>query len=202
MKFGPVTYLSCNHCQQALCHHPMISVDGRHADLWSDGYFNSPMLPEPILVASCGHCQKTVWIPELSVCNNPIKALDYIQLSEKQMYEWLAEHGATPSEHQLHIRQKLWQRSNHRYRLNDKTIEWGDSEANNLEALLTLLDMASASEALMAVEIYRQLGAFSKAHKQLAQLSSALPLDLVGAVMDRIEAKDRRVFRLQMTQSR
>ncbi|WP_299805299.1 hypothetical protein [uncultured Shewanella sp.] len=201
MKFGHVTYLSCNHCNKALSHHPMISVDGRHADLWSDGYFDSPMVPEPILVASCGHCQSTVWIPELIACDNPIDAKEYSALTEPQMLAWLIENGATPSEHQLYIRQKLWQRSNHAYRLNEKCIQWSDVEASNLTRLLEQLDMAATSEALMAVEIYRQLGNFTRAQQQLELISSALPLDLITQVIERIEAKDRRVFRLEMTTS-
>ncbi|MGS0681975.1 hypothetical protein ACVBIL_12505 [Shewanella sp. 125m-7] len=201
MKFGPVTYLMCNICQLTLCHRPMISVDGRHADLWSDGYVDSPMIPEPCLVVTCGHCDSTIWLPELAISKNSINAVDYHKLSEEGMHDWLAVHANTPSEHELHIRQKLWQRSNHRYRRNERAIDWSEFEAQNLGELLGLLDMQSTSESMIAVEIYRQLGAFTKAEQKLEQISSALPLDLVTQVMNRIEAKDRRVFSLKMALS-
>ncbi|MBW3141507.1 hypothetical protein KUW04_18330 [Halomonas denitrificans] len=115
------------------------------------------------------------------------------------MLDWLEYHGTTPSEHQLHLRQKLWQHANQRYRHSELPIEWRASEHANLEALLKILNTDDANEALLAVEVNRQLGAFDVALRMLDSINVPLPLDLVTQVVDRIEAEDRRVFRVDLS---
>lgn len=193
MRYGPERWLACNHCGGALRFRALLRVDARLAQLWSDGYVDSPSVPEQPLVAACGHCQGAVWLPELadaSCCEGE----DYRALTEEELWTQVEAYGEEPSEHQLHLRLKLWQLANHRHRSGESQVIWSDRERHNLEKALALLDLSSATEVMTAVEVSRQLGLFNQALGLLVGLEAELPSALVTQVEQRIKARDARVF--------
>ncbi|WP_417345888.1 hypothetical protein [Ferrimonas sp.] len=193
MRYGPERWLACNHCGGALRFRALPQVDARLAQLWSDGYVDSPSVPEQPLVVACGHCQAAVWLPELAdapCCEGG----DYRALTEAELWTQAEAYGEEPSEHQLHVRLRLWQLANHRHRGGESQVTWSERERGNLERILGLLDLSSATEVMTAVEVSRQLGLFNQALGLLVQLEAELPSALVTEVEQRIKARDSRVF--------
>ncbi|SDK38338.1 hypothetical protein SAMN04488540_12921 [Ferrimonas sediminum] len=202
MKYGPETYLICSDCGGELIHRPLVAVDARFATLWSDGYVDSPTVPEQPLVARCGHCQMAVWLPELAV--NPDgggDACEYQPLTLAETQSLLDHHVSQPSDYQLHLRVKLWHQANHRYR-NDSGpgVDWTEAERANMEALLAILDMHQVQERLMATELLRQLGQYESASALLDRQFEGMALDVVGLLRQQLDQRHQRVFRCQLDQ--
>ncbi|USD39257.1 hypothetical protein [Ferrimonas sp. SCSIO 43195] len=203
MRYGPDTFLICSGCGGDLIHRPLMAVDARFATLWSDGYVDSPTVPEQPLVARCGHCQAPVWLPELAVNpNGGENGCDYRPLTPAEIQSLLDQYASQPSDHQLHLRVKLWQQSNHRYRNDDGSgVAWTEAEQANMEALLAILDMHRVQERLMAAELLRQLGQFESASALLDGQFDGMALDIVNLLRHQIEQRHQRLFRCRLTQT-
>ncbi|WP_028110582.1 hypothetical protein [Ferrimonas futtsuensis] len=193
MRYGPERWLACSHCGGALRFRALLQVDARLAQLWSDGYVDSPSVPEQPLVVACGHCQGSVWLPELADATGS-DGVDYRALTEEELWALTRSYGEELSEHQLHLRLKLWQLANHRHRRGESQVVWSDRERRNLERILGLLDLSTATEVMTAVEVSRQLGMFNQALGLLVRVEGELPAALLTQVEQRIQARDPRVF--------
>ncbi|RTR39791.1 hypothetical protein EKG38_08345 [Shewanella canadensis] len=198
MKYGTEIYKECNHCGGSLTLRPLLEVNARCATLWSDGYVDSPMVPEQPLLVKCGHCKAEVWLPELKVSafEYADNALEYLTLDEDGLWILLEEYRKQPSEHQLYIRLKLWQLANHKYR-REKTIpvQWSSRERSNMKDLLLILDMNSVQERLLAAELLRQLGDFEGAEGPLQAPLEGNAFEVSKQLLQRIKHKQQQVFK-------
>ncbi len=197
MKYGIETYKACSHCGGGLTFRPLLEVNARCAVLWSDGYVDSPMVPEQPLLVRCGHCKAEVWLPELkaSVLEGADTALDYLSLDEEGLWTLLEDYRKQPSEHQLYIRLKLWQLANHKYR-REKVIpvQWSTRELSNMKDLLLILDMNSVQERLLAAELLRQLGDFGSAEEPFKAPLEGSAFEVSKQILQRIKLKQQQVF--------
>jgi len=204
MKYGIETYKACNHCGGSLTFRPLLEVNARCATLWSDGYVDSPMVPEQPLLVKCGHCKAEVWLPELkaSVFDYADNALEYLALDEDELCSLLEKYGQKPSEHQLYIRLKLWQLANHKYRREKPIpVEWSTREINNMKDLLMILDMNAVQERLLAAELLRQLGDFGEAEGPLQAPLEGSAFEVSKQISQRIKHKQQQVFKYQLQSS-
>ncbi|ABV37067.1 hypothetical protein Ssed_2458 [Shewanella sediminis HAW-EB3] len=204
MKYGTEIYKECNHCGGSLTLRPLLEVNARTATLWSDGYVDSPMVPQQPLLVKCGHCKAEVWLPELktSAFNSADSALKYLALDEEGLWLLLERYGQQPSEHQLYIRLNLWQLANHKYR-REKTIpvEWSARERSNMKDLLMILDMNSVQERLLAAELLRQLGDFEEAEEPLQAPLEGSAFEVSKQLLHRIKHKQQQVFKCRLQPS-
>jgi len=201
MRYGTESYKECNHCGGSLTFRPLLEVNARCATLWSDGYVDSPMVPEQPLLVKCGHCKAEVWLPELktSVLDCADTALEHLTLDEDGLWVLLGEYGKQPSEHQLYIRLKLWQLANHKYRREKTfTVEWNSRERSNMKDLISILDMNSVQERLLAAELLRQLGDFDGAEKPLQAPLEGSAFEVSKQILQRIKHKQQQVFKCNL----
>jgi len=204
MKYGKEIYKECNHCGGSLTLRPLLEVNARTATLWSDGYVDSPMVPQQSLLVKCGHCKAEVWLPELkaSVLECEDQAMEYLSLDEDGLWSLLDEYGQQPSEHQLYIRLNLWQLANHKYRREKPIpVEWSTRERTNMKDLLSILDMNSAQERLLAAELLRQLGDFDSAEGPLLAPLEGSAFEVSKQISQRIKHKQQQVFKCQLQSS-
>lgn len=201
MKYGIETYKACSHCGGSLTFRPLLEVNARCATLWSDGYVDSPLVPEQPLLVRCGHCKAEVWLPELkaSVPDSADTALEFLTLDEDGLWALLEKYGQQPSEHQLYIRLKLWQLANHKYR-REKIIpvQWSSRERSNMKDLLLILDMNSVQERLLAAELLRQLGDFEGAEEPLKASLEGSAFEVSKQLLQRIKHKQQQVFKCHL----
>lgn len=204
MKYGTEVYKECNHCGGSITLRPLLEANARSATLWSDGYVDSPMVPQQPLLVKCGHCELGVWLPELkpSVFESTEQSMEYLTLGEDELWALLEEYGKQPSEHQLYIRLKLWQLANHKYR-REKTIpvEWNSRERSNMKDLLLILDMNAVQERLLAAELLRQLGEFDSAEEPLKQPLEGSAFEVSKLLLQRIKQKQQQVFKCRLQAS-
>ncbi len=201
MKYGQTKYLQCNHCEKPVTIRPLEQVNARMATLWTDGYVDSPMVPEQPLVANCGHCNKPVWLPELQALTAPdvTDAAEYKNLNLVQLQTLLQSYVHQASEHQLHLRIKIWQRHNHRYRNTKLTdVNFDIQHLDNMVKLLDILDMNVVQERLVAVELFRQLGEFGKANRLLHFTQSSLQPEVHLFMKKLISDKSKAVAKVEI----
>lgn len=62
--FGHTYFLSCPHCQAVLRRATLRSGNTFGSTLWSDGYLDAPMLPNPAQIARCPSCVGAFFIAD------------------------------------------------------------------------------------------------------------------------------------------
>ncbi|WP_394147115.1 hypothetical protein [Shewanella atlantica] len=203
MRYGTEVFKECNHCGGCLTLRPLLEVDARTASLWSDGYVDSPMVPQQSLLVKCGHCKAEVWLPELKAApEGKDNAMAYQSLDEDELWALIEEYGKQPSEHQLYIRLRLWQLANHKYRTEKATlVQWSERERSNMEALLLILNMDAVQERLLAAELLRQLGNFERAREPLQVEFEGSAFEVSKLLLQRIKQQKQQVFKCRLPAS-
>jgi len=188
---GPDEIIGCPSCRKPLATGTILSGNTFGAAQWSDGKYEAPMLPEPIRVASCGHCQGVFWVEDAewmgevpngifdhSAERNPVPDAwrEAPRLRPADLEELQSVWGATEDrQRRCFLSVKIW------HLLNDVVRQEGvlpETQAaafrTNLEDLLLLLDEASSAERVMKAEVLRELGRQDEALALLAGAPEAL----------------------------
>ncbi len=172
LQYGEPVYKSCSDCAQAIEIRPLLSGNPVGGDLWSDGYMDTPFLPEQQLLGACPHCSAIVFLaslepysltagldPSVNYQFEPLCLEDYDRLIENLHH--IAE------DHHAYLRIKYWHMGNHPRRNQDADAALSENERDNLIALLELLGNDDPDR-LMQAEIYRELGDFDNANRILS----------------------------------
>ena len=172
LKFGKPIFKACSYCNGVIRIVPLESGHALGGILWSDGYMQTPQLPEQPLLGKCPSCGEIVSLAELVDYPNPDNledpaAYDFGML-ELDDYRELLNHldEIDPSYH-IYLRMTFWQVANHSRRTGGMLLPLTMDELDNLEALAPLLG-DDESERLIKAEVLRQLGEFQRAKQVLS----------------------------------
>lgn len=171
LAFGEPSYKCCDHCQQPVAITPLLSGNPIGGTLWSDGYMDTPQLPEQELLGKCAHCGEISCLPELQDYADPAAvdktaahAFEPLTLDD---YLMLVGHiDIIDASYHLYVRLKHWQLANHSRRQADSEQPLSESETENLQQMLMLLG-DDEPDRLLKAEVFRQLGDFERAENAL-----------------------------------
>ena len=167
MKYGALIYRQCTHCGQAIEIHPLI--EGSHAGsvLWSDGFIESPSMPEQAILAKCDNCAKVVWLTDLDPVEEPAteQITAYKELTTEDYFAILELPAKLETERTILLRTMAWQKINHSRRGKEQPVAYSETEQRNMLELDALLSDEWENELFMKIEIARELGDFEKAKK-------------------------------------
>lgn len=170
---GPIQIYQCPQCQNFIKQYSLMSGNTFGAKLYSDGKHVAPMLPEYPDLTKCESCNHIFWLSKQkqigefeygdTVKNEWEFADDAEFLSIPDYYQALETGVAKNKEEEIDIRMRLWWSYNDRIRnseniFNDENDElrWHD----NVNKLLTILDLNDDNDKIVAAELYRNLGNF------------------------------------------
>ena len=164
LKFGEPVYRACDSCGRPIEIVPLLSGNTLGGTLWSDGYMDTPQLPEQPLLARCRGCNQIVCLADLAsveLQDRPSGDSEhgYLVLGVEDFRELLTALDDVSQEYQAYVRIKFWHLSNDRRRHDKPDLPLAAEERGNLLSLLELLGNDDASR-LMKAEIYRELGEF------------------------------------------
>lgn len=196
------------------------------ATLWSDGKLDAPMLPAPPRIARCGGCRTLFWVgdakevgrigiarPSTGKDGAPEVASEWQQapMIGSPDIDVLAEAVTDPRfaarDRWRHVRISLWHALNEprRQRPGDKDQEqraaafqqrYGALFAQNLEALLELIEETAPDGRLQKAEALRELGRFDACIRLLDQDFDEPLASYARQIRQRALARDPTVFRL------
>ena len=164
LRLGEPIYRACDACGKPIKIVPLLSGNTLGGTLWSDGYMDTPHLPEQPLLARCRGCNEIVCLGDLAPVPRPDSPSDnadygYLALDLRDFRELLADLDGVTREYQAYVRIKFWHLSNDCRRHDQPDLPLAAEERDNLFSLLELLRDDDASRLLKA-EIYRELGDF------------------------------------------
>ena len=179
---GPTVVRRCPSCGGRFLHPTIASGNTFGARLWSDGYFDAPMLPTdpPFVFVSC--CSRVIALCDAETLDvlgdqspfEPVPVLEYWESPDlQQLLAALAE-LREPRDRRVTLLQQLWFRANdaRRSRKPGPVRDLAAPVAAALEELLDLYDLSDSDQRLGHAELCRELGRFDEALETLAE-----PLD-------------------------
>jgi len=179
---GPTVVRRCPSCGGRFLHPTIASGNTFGARLWSDGYFDAPMLPTdpPFVFVSC--CSRVIALCDSETLDvlrdqspfEPVAGLEYWESpGVPQLLAALAE-LREPRDRRVTLLQQLWFRANdaRRSRKPGPVRDLAAPVAAALEELLDLYDLSDSDQRLGHAELCRELGRFDEALETLAE-----PLD-------------------------
>ena len=204
------TYIrECPQCSGKFTQPTMASGNTFGAKFWPDGKMDAPMMPDYPAYGGCPHCKGTFWVDDTKVVNSlgydeereiPDLILDPIQNpmpykdpTRKIYLKGLNDLNIT-RENEIYLRSKLMQIYNDVNR--DQKVQHTpiDSQIENWNRLLEILDSKETHEKLLKVEIYREMGNFEEAKKAFTGEFDEEYMDTMDMLDKLIEARDSRVM--------
>jgi hypothetical protein len=181
------------------------------AKFWPDGKIDAPMMPEYPSYVGCPHCPASFWLEdtkevgsiswgeEIEITDLVSKSVQqknhvkYKNPSEELYIRGLREANLSP-EKEIYLRSKLMQLYNDVNR--DQKVQPPpiDSQIENWNRLLEILDSKETHEKLLKVEIYREMGNFEEAKKAFTGEFDEEYMDTMDMLDKLIEARDSRVM--------
>ncbi|MFO7652410.1 MAG: hypothetical protein R6X25_01160 [Candidatus Krumholzibacteriia bacterium] len=171
---GPDAIRCCTVCGGEFRHRTLASGNTLGARFWTDGKMEAPMLPDQPELLRCPHCGALVWLEdatqvgeqwgspfeddEIADRNTPAATIPTSQEHRRH----LAEVSGDP-ERERYVRLRIWWAENDARRAGGDQAPLAPAEAENLFALLPLLDEEDDSERLLKAEAMRELGLFPSA---------------------------------------
>jgi hypothetical protein len=169
-------YKQCAHCGAPIKLSTILPHHSPGGSLWSDGYFDTPGVPEPPVLGKCWACGAIGCLTELPTMEGAVQPpdgadCDVIPLTLDD-YALLLDNLQEISAHfHSYLRVRFWQLNNDRRRRKGDDIPLSDVEQTNLTELLQLLGEEDANR-LLKVEIFRQLQEFEAARMLLNTILS------------------------------
>ena len=204
------TYVrECPHCIGKFTQPTMASGNTFGAKFWPDGKMDAPMMPDYPAFVGCPHCEANFWVDDTKVVKSfgyneereiPDLILDPIQNpmpykdpTRKIYLKGLNDLNIT-RENEIYLRSKLMQIYNDVNR--DQKVQHTpiDSQIENWNRLLEILDSKETHEKLLKVEIYREMGNFEEAKKAFTGEFDEEYMDTMDMLDKLIEARDSRVM--------
>ena len=206
------TYVrECPHCSGKFTQPTMASGNTFGAKFWPDGKIDAPMMPEYPSYVGCPHCPASFWLEdtkevgsiswgeEIEITDLVSKSVQqknhvkYKNPSEELYIRGLREANLSP-EKEIYLRSKLMQLYNDVNR--DQKVQPPpiDSQIENWNRLLEILDSKETHEKLLKVEIYREMGNFEEAKKAFTGEFDEEYMDTMDMLDKLIEARDSRVM--------
>jgi hypothetical protein len=173
MMPGPDYVYQCPHCGNLITRGSLRSGNTFGAKIYSDGKRIAPMLREFPNLTKCRKCNSIFWLSKLVELgsykwNDEIDAnwqnADKAQfLKIDDYFEALDKGLAEDKVEEFYIRQRIWWSYNDQTRQGKEIFKNEEDEfrwKENLNQLLSLLDLSDVSQSMMAAEIHRNMGAF------------------------------------------
>jgi hypothetical protein len=173
MMPGPNYVYKCPNCGNLLTKGSLSSGNTFGAKIYSDGKMKAPMLPEFPDLTKCRKCNSIFWLSKLrkvgtykwgdNIKSKWENADDANFLKIKDYFEAIEKGLAENKEEEFFIRQRIWWSYNKRTRKGKNIFKGEEDELRwkeNLNQLLSLLDLSEVNQRIMAAEIHRNLGAF------------------------------------------
>lgn len=219
MASFPQIVIACPHCGRLARTAELSSAPQLDAQVWTDGKWVVPGEVEPPEVGQCLGCGGYYWVEELEPLGvipadsevNPSAPFDPAWLEADRIgepsaadYFAILESGeGLPEEEEMNLRLLAWWRVNDDRRYQEAaTVEPPDgAEARNLARLLELLDGSELDQRVFIAEILRQLGKFEDAKQALEGITSVGYARAVFRIRQLAEAHDRRLARIDETES-
>lgn len=168
-SYAPPSYLSCSSCGAAIEVQNMASGNTFGARYWTDGYRFAPMLPEQLPLIKCSSCSSLVWLDELAEFDGSelvdADASEHQKPSFDELYSYINSNPDLEPMREQYVRLRAWWTGNDSRR-DEVASPLTEAERVNLLQLKELMT-AEGSDQLMKAEIYRELGDFEAAQKQL-----------------------------------
>lgn len=173
MMPGPDYVYQCPDCGNLITRGSLRSGNTFGAKIYSDGKRIAPMLPEFPDLTKCRKCNSIFWLSKLVELgsykwNDEIDAnwqnadkARFLKIDD--YFEALDKGLAEDKKEEFYIRQRIWWSYNDRTRQGKEIFKNEEDELpwkENLNQLLSLLDLSDVNQRMMAAEIHRNLGAF------------------------------------------
>lgn len=179
MILGPTIIRECSVCGKHISQSSMVSGNTFGARFWTDGSIDAPMLLDNSWLIKCQHCASLVWIDEQKQVGQIEHKGPFAPVDERfsnarpgftptlQDYADFLETCKNNQDKERYVRVRAWWAGNDSSRNTDKIPPLDAFEAQNLRALLNLLDEDNDSDRIMKAEAFRELGQFADAEKLL-----------------------------------
>lgn len=194
---GPDHFFSCLACQAVLRRRTIGSGNTFGSTLWSDGYLDAPMMPEPVQVTCCPNCHHAFFVNDADDLGRywtyrysgaggkdeiPAGYEEAPYIEEADAYGYRRVIADTTSVERLrYLRLQLWHTDNHPYRIRKPTGSARQRSeirhkyfVENLDALLALLEDDRGSDQIMKAEVLRQLERYAEAIELLEDIDPDL----------------------------
>jgi len=211
---GPDRIIECPNCNGLLSHITFLSWNSLGARQWTDSKLDGPMFVPLDSIGRCPHCRHYLWLEDATIVGEYMWNDKNVPLEWKQCPKivWLKNSdgysGAvqqkvfgTSGKREEYLRMHLWWEINDLIRHeNEEDMETFQERleefADNLHALIPLLDMTDRRGQLLHAEIFRELGDFEKCLALLADFPNRD--DPVRCLLrDLAQEKNRRVQELK-----
>jgi hypothetical protein len=200
---GPDAYVRCPSCAALARHSTLLSGNSFGAKVWSDGFVDAPMYPDPPPYVQCRRCHTCYWLAraeELAEEDAPHWGEDvpFVRGASEESMLWALKSGRIPpGPEERALRTIAWWKANDAMRgrrgKRKAVSDWVQAERlSNLKAFAEL-PAEDEHDQVRRAEAYRQLGDFEAARKTLSEVTDPDFSGLVARMLEFCDEGDTRV---------
>lgn len=219
MIIGPIQVISCPNCKELVKYYSLISGNTFGSVLWSDGKRESPMMLNTPSVVQCHNCLNIYWlqdatkIGEYEPFDNKESPLYYQQEYRKLKwdqvgyvqepfesgyYRAIAKKLFKDTEQEKRLRILTWWKRNDDYRdskqySRKRRVDISPECEDNMNKLLTLVDLENENEQLMYAELLRELRRFDDAIKLFSSIKNPMFNSIITTQLGLCRNKNNKV---------
>lgn len=202
----------CSACSKLIIERSVLIYNTIYSTLWTDGKTDIPMMSPMSRMDSlvkCPHCNSAVWIEDmetLGYLRRPRiwrdRAFKYAEahsaLNVAEYYSALGKDNQSAKQ-ERYIRTRAWWLENDDSRKSGEARPLSSHEAENIMQLATLMDVSTANDLVLKIEILRELGHFDEAMNLANQSSDESVAKVVAIQKELIQKGDRCVRKVYST---
>ena len=171
VKYGPDINRKCPRCGEQFRERQIMSGNTVGAVYWTDGKVEAPMLPAQRLLVKCSKCKELVWVPDAEkvaeVKDPRLRVASPSAVSANDLLAAAAVSSHDPDK-ERYLRTMAWWSRNDQVRVGNAVGKvWTTAQRENVLRLIELLDGTLSENRLTRAEIYRELGDFVSALREL-----------------------------------
>lgn len=203
MLLGEPIIYGCPNCEKEVAVQSFLSGNTFGGILFTDGKVDAPMMPETNMVAKCENCGVIFWLVEKNelgtqkLMNFLEKNIAFVKAANKELYQEAITKGIYEnSKQERFLRIHYWWKANDEIRyneMNNEQILEEDFYKENAERILLLLDEKKIEDLIMKSELYRNLGKFEQAKKEIDKASKKVNYPVITFIQELINANERTV---------